>query len=287
MPTPIFSPISSPSNPKIKEAAKLRDGKYRRRQGRFLIDGLREIQRAAESGIRFLEIFCLQEKAYLVDSIRNDDPAASTYLLSDQAFDKIAFGNRNEGVVVVAKTPDRTPETFLDATAQISTPLLAVLENVEKPGNVGAVFRSADGAGFDGVLIADPSGDLFNPNTVRSSLGTVFRTPSFVADSKTILRFLKKQKIRIAAARCDGAIPYTDYDFTQPTAIVLGSEADGLTDLWTENDITALSLPMLGIADSLNISNAASILFYEARRQREAALHGIKGPPFVRRDDTL
>lgn len=261
--------ISSPSNPKIKEAAKLRDGKHRRRQGRFLIDGLREIQRAAESGIRFLDIFCLQEKVNLIDFIQNTKSPHTTYLVSKQAFDKIAFGNRDEGIVVVAETPNRTQEVFQHATANISPPLFAVLENIEKPGNVGAVFRSADGAGLDGVLLADSSDDLFNPNTIRSSLGTVFRIPSFAVDSETVIDFLRTQKIGIVAARCDGTISYTDYDFTQPTAIVLGSEANGLTEPWTENDITAVSLPMLGIADSLNISNAAAVLFYEARRQRK------------------
>lgn len=273
--------LSSPSNPKIKDAAKLRDGNYRRRTGRFLIDGLREIQRAADSGIKFLEIFCdagFYDKGQ-ADLFHNPifdssaQPDAQVYLVSRQAFDKIAFGNRNEGLVIVAQMPDRSLEFFEQKitnkkTQSLNCPLFAVLENIEKPGNVGAVFRSADGAGLDGVLIADRSADLFNPNMIRGSLGTLFRLPSATVDPEPLLTWLRSRKINIAAARCEGAIPYTDYDFRQPTAIVLGSEAEGLTELWTGKDITAISLPMHGIADSLNVSNAAAVLFYEARRQR-------------------
>ncbi len=251
--------ISSPSNPRLKEIAKLREGKQRRRCGCFLIDGRREVERAVRCGVRVLEIFATEEIRF---------PEIPTTLVAENVFGKIAYGDRNDGILAVAETPDCSLVRFAESLRTIGTPLLAVLEGVEKPGNVGAVFRSADGAGLNGVLLADPSTDLFNPNTIRNSLGTIFRLPIAVAESREVLDWLRKHEIHLAVARCDGAIPYTDYDFRQPTAIVLGSEADGLTEVWNGPRTTAISLPMLGIADSLNVSNAAAVLFYEARRQR-------------------
>lgn len=257
--------ITSPSNPKIKEAAQLRDGKHRRRSGLFLIEGLRELNRAIASGINIREIFA--DEHFAAESIvaANYD----TYRVSAAVLEKISFGERRDGVVAVARLPDQTWENFESHVHGLDNPLLAVLENIEKPGNVGAVFRSADGAGLDGVLLADRRSDLYNAHTIRNSLGTVFRLPSVESNSAAIIDWLRNNDISIAAARCDGAIPYTDYDFRQPTAMVLGNEADGLSDLWRGEHITSIALPMFGIADSLNISAAAAVLFYEARRQRE------------------
>ncbi|MBQ9874042.1 MAG: hypothetical protein IJM30_06235 [Thermoguttaceae bacterium] len=156
------------------------------------------------------------------------------------------------------------------------SPLLAVLEGVEKPGNVGAVLRSADGAGVDALLIAASEFDVFNPNAVRASLGAVFHTPIVVAPAQTLLTWTRERKIQRATALCDQAIPYVQLDYCLPTAIVLGSEANGLSDAWSTESredvemglLKKIRLPMLGVADSLNVSNAAAILFYEARRVR-------------------
>ena len=250
--------ISSPSNPRLKEVAKLREGKHRRRTGCFLIDGQREVERAIRCGVRIFEIFATKNIHF---------PEIPTSLVAETVFCKIAFGDRNDGILAVAETPERTLTEFEQTVTKTPPPLFAVLEGVEKPGNVGAVFRSADGAGLDGIFVTDPATDLFNPNTIRSSLGTVFRIPTAVTESREAFDWLRKHDIHLAVARCDGAIPYTDYDFRRPTAIILGSEADGLTALW--NGPTAIALPMSGIADSLNVSTAAAVLFYEARRQRE------------------
>jgi len=251
--------ISSPSNPRLKEVGKLRESKHRRRSGCFLIDGRREVERAIRCGIRILELFTTQDVRF---------PGIPATRVAESVFGKIAFGDRNDGVLAVAEIPEWTLTTLTQIVTQTMPPLLAVLEGIEKPGNVGAVFRSADGAGLDGILVTAPATDLFNPNTLRNSLGTIFRVPTAVTESREAFDWLRQQDIRLAVARCDGAIPYTDYDFRRPTAIVLGSEANGLTALWSGPGTTAIALPMRGIADSLNVSAAAAALFYEAQRQR-------------------
>ena len=257
--------ISSLSNPKIKETVKLRDGKHRRRTGKFLIDGLRELDRAEQAGVNILEIFTVLPSATRAGTV--------VHQVTESVMQKIAFGDRNEGIVAVAEEPVWSFDVFTAKIEQISNPLLAVLERVEKPGNLGAVFRSADAAGIDGVMIADPLVDPFHSNSIRSSMGTIFHLPMVSATSVLLYRWLKERKFQIAAAWCSGdTIPYTAVDFCRPTAIVLGSEAEGLTGIWRGEDITPATLPMLGIADSLNVSVAAGILFYEARRQRDTAL---------------
>ncbi|HEX8025131.1 MAG TPA: TrmH family RNA methyltransferase, partial [Candidatus Limnocylindrales bacterium] len=149
-------------------------------------------------------------------------------------------------------------------------PLIVVTEDVQKPGNLGAILRSADGAGADGV-IAIGGTDLFNPNVVRASVGTVFAVPLATATATDARAWLRDQEIRIVAARVDGARLHSEADLTGPLAIVLGSEAEGLTAAWRGVDVEPVRLPMLGVADSLNVSAAAAILLYEARRQRDAA----------------
>ncbi|MDR2439779.1 MAG: hypothetical protein LBE12_10480 [Planctomycetaceae bacterium] len=266
----MFTEITSSSNPKIKEVIKLRDGKYRRSSGRFLIDGIREIERAFCCGVKILEVFGNQKimngfaKKFGKEVLRTN----VFYSISDTLLEKISFGNRNEGIVVVAEIPKETAKLFETTIRSVSVPLLAVLEGIEKPGNSGAIFRSADGAGLDGIIVADSITGLYNPNTIRSSLGTIFQIPHAAMDSVSAIQWLQQHKIHCAVSRCDGVVPYTDYDFCQPTAIVLGNEAEGLSDIWRGNNMTTISLPMYGIADSLNVSNTAAILFYEALRQR-------------------
>ena len=253
--------ITSLSNPKIKEAVKLRESRYRRRTGKFLIDGIREFDRAVQAGIRVLEVFTTHPS----DSY----PNAFVYRVTESVMQKIAFGDRNEGIVAIAEEPELSFDIFEEKIKQKTNPLLAVLERIEKPGNLGAVFRSADAASIDGMMIADSFVDPFHSNSIRSSMGTVFHVPMVNESSVAIYHWLKDRHFQIAAAWCSGkTIPYTTVDFCRPTAIVLGSEAEGLTNIWNGEGITTVTLPMLGIADSLNVSVAAGILFYEARRQR-------------------
>ena len=257
---PAETVITSLSNPKIKEAMKLRDSKHRRRTGKFLIDGTRELQRALKAGIRILEFFTVHPFT--------TDEDVLVHKVSESVMQKIAFGDRNEGIIAVAEEPVRSFEAFAATIKKKNSPLLAVLERIEKPGNLGAVFRSADAAGIDGVMIADPLVDPFHSSSIRSSMGTIFSMPMVCESSSVIVRWLKNQEIQIAAARCEGKVSYTEMDFCRPTAIVLGSEAGGLKETWHGKEITPITLPMQGIADSLNVSVAAGILFYEAMRQR-------------------
>jgi len=264
--------ITSLTNPRVKSVVKLQEGRFRRESNRFLIDGFREIRRALQCGIDIREFYLWPDvfEKLPEPEIRNDflrlasQNAAELIEVSGAVFEKIAFGKRREGILAVAVSRFLT----WDDLHLPPEPLIGVVEQVEKPGNLGAIFRSADGAGLDAVLIADPLCDIYNPNTIRASLGTVFHVPAIVDTGETILRELLRRKITVAAARCDGAVSYTDFDWTGPTAMVLGAEADGLSKLWCREEIQSVRLPLHGIADSLNVSNAAAILFYEACRQR-------------------
>ena len=263
--------ITSMQNRRVKDAVRLRHGRHRERQGRILIDGAREMARAIRAGADLLEVFVC-EKLCTGDDERQllamlPDTDAEVFHVYKPVFEKLAFGHRAEGVLGVAETPSCS----LDDLSLPENPLVAVLEGVEKPGNVGAVVRSADAAGVSAVIVADGQTDLYNPNTIRASLGTVFTTPVAAGVSGHVLAWLRGRGLAVAAARVDGTQPYTEVDYTRPTAIVLGSEAAGLSPAWSADDITTIRLPMLGEADSLNVSATAAVLFYEARRQRTAA----------------
>ena len=260
--------ITSTQNPRVKAAIRLRDARHRRKQGRILIDGLREIERAQAAGVEMVEVFYCPERCPVdrVDTVeallgRVD---VELFELAPGVFEKLAFGQRAEGIVAVAATPCRR----LDAVSLGPNPLVAVIEGIEKPGNVGAVLRSADAAGVDLIIVADGRTDLYNPNAIRASLGTIFTMPVCEATTAETLDWLRDQQLAIFAAIVDGATSYTDVNYHGGAAIVLGSEADGLSDAWRADDIRAVRLPMLGAADSLNISATAAVLFYEALRQR-------------------
>ena len=184
--------------------------------------------------------------------------------VAEPVFDKLAFGDRAEGVLAVAAMP----RSGLSDLTLPDCPLVAVLEGVEKPGNVGAVLRSGDGAGLSALIVADGRTDLYNPNAIRASLGTIFTLPVCAATAAETLAWLRRHKLAVYAARVDGPVAYTEVDYRRPAAIVLGSEARGLTDVWSADDVTPVRLPMLGVADSLNVSATAAVLFYETVRQR-------------------
>lgn len=263
------SPITSLQNPRVKSALHLRDARQRRKQGRILIDGARELARATAANVRICEVFvceplCAGDDCRAVLSLLSEVDV-EVFDVPEAVFAKIAFGQRTEGVLAVADMPHRS----LDDLIVPADALVAVLEGVEKPGNVGAVLRSADGAGLSAVVAADPRTDLYNPNAIRASLGTIFTLPVCEAPAHELLDWLRRRGLAMVAARVDGSVLYTEVDFRRPTAIVLGSEAQGLSDHWRAADITAVRLPMLGAADSLNVSAAAAVLFYEARRQWE------------------
>lgn len=261
--------LASPSNPRIKRIARLRDRRERESTGLMLVDGAREVRRALDAGVEVVEAFVCEPLLAGEDARAALDALAARRVpvttTTEAAFAKLAFGDRAEGVVAVA----RTPSSQLADLRLPDDPLVVVVEGVEKPGNVGAVLRSADGSGADALIAASPRTDLANPNVIRASAGTIFSVPLAAAPSDDVLAWLRERGIRIVAARVDADRLYTDADLTGPLALVLGSETDGLTAAWRTDGVVAVRLPMHGVADSLNVSVSAGILLYEARRQRD------------------
>ncbi len=260
--------LTSTANPRVKAVAALRDRRERDRTGRTIVDGAREVRRAIDSGATIDEAFIcfplLQGADARAALDRLTEAGVPVTATSSTVFEKLAFGERAEGIVAVV----RVPSLALDDLHLPADPLVVVLEGVEKPGNLGAVLRSADGAGVDALIVADARTDPFNPNVIRASAGTVFSVPLAVAPADAVIAWLRERSIRIVATRVEASEAYVDADLCGPLALALGSETDGLTEQWTGAGIEAVSLPMLGIADSLNVSVTAAILMYEALRQR-------------------
>ncbi len=260
--------VTSLSNPRVKAAVRLRDRGERDTTGLTIVDGPRELLRALVHGVAISEAFICDELIRTTeaeDSVRRLRVAgASTIRVSPEVMAKVAFGDRSDGVVAIIRTPD----TRLDRLTPPSDALVVVVESVEKPGNLGAILRTADGAGADALIAANPLTDPFNPNAIRASLGTIFSMPIAAATTAATLDWLEANRIRPIAARVDAQILYTAADFRGPTAVVLGSEAEGLSGAWADARVTPVRIPMLGTIDSLNVSVAAAIMLYEAVRQR-------------------
>jgi TrmH family RNA methyltransferase len=260
-------PITSLTNARVKAAVRLRDRREREATGLTIVDGAREILRALDAGVRV-------ESAFLAeDLLRTPDAHAvaarlrhrsSTVHVSPAVLAKVAFGERSDGIVAIVETP----HAVLADLVLPDDPLVVVVEGVEKPGNLGAVLRTADGAGAHAVIAADARTDLFNPNAIRASLGTIFALPVVAATSAETIAWLVARGIRPVAAIVEAATDYAAADLRGPLAIVLGSEADGLTAAWRDASVTPIAIPMHGIADSLNVSIAAAVVLYEAVRQR-------------------
>jgi len=265
--------LTSAANPRLRAAAALRDRRDRVRTGRLLVDGAREVARALDAGVTLVEAFVVAghppDPEVAAVAARAASLGVPLVPVARDLLARLAYGERASGIVAVATAPGASLAALCLAAI---APLVGVLEDVEKPGNLGAVCRSADGAGLDALIAAGGSAaaDPWNPNAVRASLGTVFTLPLAVATTADVLAWLCERGLRVVVARVDGSVPYTDVDLTGPVALVLGSEAHGLTAEWSGSDMTAVRLPMRGRADSLNVAAAAAILFYEARRQRDA-----------------
>jgi len=260
--------ITSFHNQRVKDAAKLRSRRHRDAQQRVLIDGAREIQRAIDADVPILEAFVCQARANSLESQRVleefEERNVPTFQVAAAIFERLAYGDRNEGVLAVATLPAST----LDRLPSPDGGIVGVLVGVEKPGNVGAVVRSADATGVRALIVADGATDLYNPNAIRASLGTLFTMPVCRASSSETITWLRDHGVAIFAARVDATRLYTEVDFSGAVAIALGSESRGLPSDWDIEDVTSVGLPMQGSADSLNVSTTAAVLFYEALRQR-------------------
>ncbi len=255
--------ISSTQNPKVKLLLALQQKSHERRQhGLFVVEGQRELERCLANGYEVDTVFYCPEiyggewKAMSVERVVMVTPAI---------YNKVAYRGGTEGVIAEVKTREHSL-----ATLRLSdTPLVVVVERVEKPGNLGAILRSADAAGADAVIVCDPLTDLYNPNLMRSSTGAFFSVPCVTCSSADCIAYLKQRGIRILTAQLQDSSLYYDTDMRQPTAIVMGTEATGLTDQWRQAADAHIRIPMLGITDSLNVSVSAAILLYEAVRQRQ------------------
>lgn len=264
-----MTPITSRQNPRIKQAAALRNRKQRDATGRTLIDGPRETLRAIAADVTIEQAFicprfCHNEEA--TEAIAQlQAKEAELFEVTPEVFDRLAYGDRQDGIVCVAVTQLRT----LAELKLPERPLIAVIEGVEKPGNLGAILRTADGAGVDAIVVCDPVIDLFSPNVIRASVGTIFKPNVVVAGVEETQAWLEELGVAIYAAKPDAGLDCYAAKMSSGTAIVLGNEASGLTTAWDVEGVIAVNLPMHGIADSLNVSATAAILFYEARRQRK------------------
>jgi len=252
--------ITSKTNPKIKNIIKLEKASERREQNRILIEGRREIERAMACGFEVDTLFVCPDLAKDSAGIT----ARSVEEVSLEVFEKIAYREGSDGLLAVAipKYAD------LQAFKPKKNPLIIVLETVEKPGNLGAVMRTADAAGVDAVIIADPRTDLYNPNAIRASVGCIFSVPLFACSSGKCIKWLKDNKITIYCTYLKASIDYLDADFRKASAIVMGTEATGISQQWVDAADQNIIIPMNGIADSLNVSVTTAIVTFEAIRQR-------------------
>ena len=267
--------LTSSNNPRIKEVVNLRESDYRKKSGLFLIEGRREFELALAARIEIKEVFLCPELLGISDlPLGLQKKGISTYEVSAEVYSKIAFGNRKDGILAAA----REPKLSLADLKLKNNPLLIVLERIEKPGNLGAIVRTADASGADAVIASDSSIDIYNPHAVRSSLGALFTTQVVRGETKKIISWLKSNNIKIICALPQADLAYTAVNFRESCAIVLGSEDKGLGTIWKDSADYRVRIPMLGKSDSLNVATAAGVLLYEAIRQRKSGL-GYFGKP--------
>lgn len=257
--------ITSARNERIRQVLELQEkSRTRRALGLFVVEGRRELEHCLEAGYELDSVFwCPEILPELPQELIGDVPVSE---LTAELYGRIAYRGGTEGLVARVKA---RPHTLEDLTLK-ENPLIVVLESVEKPGNLGAVFRSADAAGADAVIICDPLTDLYNPNLIRSSIGGVFTVQSAVCDSASAISWLKARGMKILTAQLQDSSWYYDVDMKGGTAIVIGTEATGLTEQWREAADAHIRIPMLGALDSLNASVSAAILLFEAVRQRNS-----------------
>jgi len=261
--------IISPSNPRIRNILKLQaNSRERRKQNLFVIEGFREISRAMESGIEITELYVCNEidKNGKGGDLTRRNSNIQVFKLGKEAFSRIAYREGSDGLIALA-IPGNIRLTDLVLS---KNPLVLVLESVEKPGNLGAIMRTADAAGIDAVIVCDPLTDIYNPNAIRSGLGCTFSRQVAICTTEEAIKWLKLKGIKInAAALTEKAMLYHSIDFRMPTAIVMGTEATGLSEEWLCQSDAQIIIPMKGIADSMNVSTSAAVLVFEAVRQRD------------------
>ena len=265
--------ITSAHNQKIKDLLALQEkSKLRCEEGLFVVEGCREVSHCLDAGFVPRTLFICGE--FISEDDLNDIVGKAEALnknvgieqVPSGIYSKIAYRGSTEGIIAEVASKERT----LDSLKIGKKPLIIVLESVEKPGNLGAVLRSADAAEADAVIVCDPLTDLYNPNLIRASLGAIFTRQVAAATSEEAIAWLRSHHIQILTAQLQDSSLYYDTDMTGPTAIVMGTESTGLTDIWRKAADARIRIPMLGRLDSLNVSASAAILLFEALRQRKS-----------------
>jgi RNA methyltransferase, TrmH family len=257
-------PITSQQNPKIKNVLALEKARERKEQNVFILEGIKELSLAIEGGYVINTVFFCPQimSAETILKVVKDENLLIP--VQKNVFEKIAYRDSTGGIVAIIQQKQHS----LEDIKLRKNPLILVLESVEKPGNLGAVLRTADAANIDAVIICDPQTDFYNPNVIRSSVGCIFTTQIASATSQETIAWLNKYEIKIFATSLESSKPYNEIDFTNPSAIILGTESTGLSDLWIRIATNSIIIPMRGKIDSMNVSNAAAVIVFEACRQR-------------------
>lgn len=259
--------IISVQNPRIKSVVRLREHRERLKTGLTVVEGWREVSRAVKAKIELKEVYiCPELFDERTDKKMIEDLKERTLLIEvpPVVFEKMAFGDRHEGILAVCR-----PVTagFSDLKVP-ANPLYVIVEKIEKPGNLGAILRTCDAAGVDGVIVCDEATDIYNPNVIRASVGTVFAVPAVRASNDEALNFLKKNRVAVCATLPGADVVYTKENLNRPLAIVIGSEQKGLSDFWMKHSDIKVKIPMRGTGDSLNASVSAAVVVYEVLRQK-------------------
>lgn len=266
--------ISSLQNPKVKQVIHLRDKRERDQSSLFLIEGYRELLRAIDAGWKIQSLFICPSlflgvhEPELIQRIQSQ--GAQLFQCSEPVFHKISYRDRPDGLIAIAPQKKRTLKDFEPHFQIFSHPFFVVAEAIEKPGNLGTILRSSDAVGLNGLIVCDRCTDIYNPNVVRASVGTLFTVPTVEASGEETLNWLKEKHVKILAATPQATTEFTQVDMTQPIAIAVGTEQLGLSDRWMQQADIRVRIPMMGVADSLNVAMATTLLLYEALRQRRA-----------------
>ncbi len=264
--------ITSLHNPLIKKVLLLKEkSRERKKTGLFILEGMRELQIACRTNYEIETVFYCTD---IINEVQSDSFLQSfspeiLISVSNEVYKKLAYRDTTEGVLAIVKSQDHQLSTL---KFNHKNPLVLIAEAPEKPGNIGALLRTADAANLDAVLIANPKTDLYNPNIIRSSVGCVFTRNIKMGSTTEIVSYLKKEGFQVYCAALSASKEYTTVDFKGPTAIVVGTENSGLSDEWLQNSTQNIIISMEGEIDSMNVSVSAAILIFEAKRQRKLNL---------------
>ncbi|MEL4307346.1 TrmH family RNA methyltransferase [Joostella sp. CR20] len=260
--------ITSTQNSLVKQILHLKDkSKERKKSGVFIVEGLREIELALKGNYQLQTVLFYDEiiSEVNVKLLLQEHPKTELIRVSKDVYQKLAYRQTTEGILAIAKAKEHS---LAKLNFKSKNPLILVAEAPEKPGNIGALLRTADAANLDAVIIANPKTDLYNPNILRSSVGCVFTNTVAQGSTTEIINFLKEKNISIHCAALTASVRYDTVNFNEPAAIVVGTEATGLSDEWLEASTQNIIIPMQGEIDSMNVSVAAAIVIFEAKRQR-------------------